>query len=672
MPAPIAKIVPTVSTLHGITRVDDYAWLRDRENPDTIAYLEEENAFTKETLAPTEELRRTIFEEIKRRTQETDLSAPARRDEWWYATRTEEGRQYPTQVRMRGAADGPEQVLLDVNLLAKGHDYLQLGAFSVSPDHRLAAYSTDVDGSEYFTLRIRDLDTGLDLPDVIEKVYYGAAWSADSSHLFYTTLDQAHRPDKVWRHRLGSTEPDVMVYHEMDERMFVAVGTTHDDRYLLITTASQITSGALYLDATEPQGEFRVVLPVVHGVEYSVEHKDGRWLVVSNQGAVNGRLLSMAVDDPTDVVELIAHDPARKVFSVLPFVGHVIVYGRSDGRSSLTIIPDGGEPADLGFDEPVYSVGMGRNLEYHTTTLRISYQSMVTPPRVIDIDLVTGERTVVKETPVLDDFDRERYESRREWATAPDGTKIPISLAHRRDITLPAPTVVYGYGSYEIPLDPWFSIARLSLLDRGVVFAIAHVRGGGEMGKPWYEAGKLAGKKNTFTDFVACAEHLVSVGIADGDRLAARGGSAGGLLMGAVANLAPQRFAAIVAEVPFVDVINTMLDETLPLTVIEWEEWGNPAVEEQYRWMAGYSPYDNVAPVEYPAMLVTAGLNDPRVAYWEPAKWVAKMRAVARHRGPLLLKTEMGAGHGGPSGRYSAWEDEALVLAFILERLGRP
>lgn len=670
MPAPKAKIVPTVSTLHEIQRGDDYAWLRDREDPDTLAYLEAENAFTNETLAPTEGLRRTIFEEIRRRTQETDLSAPAKRGEWWYASRTEEGKQYPIQVRMHGSPDAPEHVLLDVNLLAEGHDYLQLGAFSVSPDHRLAAYSTDTDGSEFFTLRIRDLTTGRDLPDVIERVYYGAAWSADSSHLFYPTLDPAHRPDKVWRHRLGSTDPDVMVYHETDERMFVGLATTQDDRYLLIVTGSQITSGALYLDAARPDGVFRPVLPVVHGVEYSAEHKDGRWLVVSNADAVNGRLISVAVDDPDDVIELIPHDPSRKVSSVLPLESHIVVHGRRDGLPSLTVIPDGGTPTDLTFDEAVYTVGVGRNLEYETSVVRLSYQSLVTPPQVVDLDLTTGERRVIKETPVLGDFDRTRYHSRREWAQAVDGTRVPISLVYRRDVDLPAPTLLYGYGSYETSLDPWFSIARLSLLDRGVVFAIAHVRGGGEMGKPWYEAGKLAGKQNTFTDLVACADHLVAAGVADGERLAARGGSAGGLLMGAVANLAPERFVAIVAEVPFVDVINTMLDETLPLTVIEWEEWGNPAIEEQYRWMAEYSPYDNVTEVEYPAMLVTAGLNDARVAFWEPAKWVARMRAVARHRGPLLLKTEMGAGHAGPSGRYAAWEDEALVLAFILDRLG--
>jgi oligopeptidase B len=668
MQPPRARRQPTERLLHGETSVDDFAWLRDRDDPDTIPYLEAENAFTAHETAHLEALRQVIFDEIKTRTQETDLSAPSRKGDWWYAARTEEGKQYPIMVRMGGTPDGPEQVLLDLNLLAEGHEYLQLGVFAISPDHRLLAYSTDTDGSEYFTLRVRDLATGVDLPDVIERTYYTAAWSADCSVLFYTTTDHAHRPDKIWRHRLGTDRAgDELAFHEEDERMFASVGSSQDDRYILISCGSQVTSDTRFLSAADPAGSFRPVLPRIHGVEYSAEHKDGRWVVVTNHEAVNGKLLSIGVENSDDVVELIAHDESTKVSSVLPLSGHLVVFGRKNALTSISIVADDGELDDLAFDETIYSVGPGRNLEYDTSLLRITYQSLVTPARVIDIDLESGRRTVVKETPVLGRFDPQDYESWREWATAGDGARIPVSLVRRKGVSAPGPALLYGYGSYEIPVDPWFSIARLSLLDRGVLVAFAHVRGGGELGKPWYEAGKLSRKQNTFSDFIACADHLISGGYTTPDRLAARGGSAGGLLMGAVANQAPARFAAIVAEVPFVDVVTTMLDETLPLTVIEWEEWGNPRQPDDFAWIWAYSPYDNTGPIEYPAMLVTAGLNDPRVAFWEPAKWVAKMRVTGKHRGPLLLKTEMGAGHAGPSGRYGVWKDEAFVLAFILD-----
>jgi oligopeptidase B len=673
MSAPIAKRVPTERLVHGDRAEDDYAWLRNRDDPDTIAYLTAENDHTERATAHLAGLRETIFQEIKARVQETDLSPPARKGSWWYATRTEEGRQYPTYVRMADRPDGDEQLLIDVNLLAEGHDFMQVGVFAVSPDHRLAAYSVNTDGSERFTLRVRDLDGGTDLDDVVEGTYYSAAWSADSRHLFYTTMDEAHRPDAVWRHALGSAQSaDQRVVHEPDERMFLSVGTTHDERYLIVAAESTTTADARFLDAADPTGEWRWILPRVHGVEYSVDHKDGRWLVVTNQDAVNGRLITMAVGDPADTSVLIEHDPSSKVGGVMAFRHHTVVAGRREGLTALSILPDDGGPFDLSFDEPVYSLGVGRNLEYDTSTLRISYQSLVTPARVIDVDLITREQTVVKETPVLGGYDPTDYRSTREWAVAPDGTRIPLSLVHRRDLDRsgPLPLLLYGYGAYEASLDPWFSPARLSLLDRGVAFAIAHVRGGGELGRTWYEDGRMASKANTFTDFVACAEHLVSGGWTTPDRLVIRGGSAGGLLMGAVTTMRPDLCTAVVAEVPFVDVITTMLDPTIPLTVIEWEEWGNPSLPDDYRWMLAYSPYDNTRAEEYPAMLVTAGLNDPRVAYWEPAKWVAKLRAVATTRGPLLLKTELGAGHAGPSGRYEAWKDEAFVLAFVLDRLG--
>lgn len=651
--------------------IDEYGWLRDRDRPETQAYLTAENAYAATVLSPLEPLAEQIYAEIVGRTLQTDVSPPARWGDWWYATRTEEGRQYPVLVRMHGRPDAPEQVMVDANVLAEGHDYLGIAAAKVSPDHRLLAYSFDVDGSESFLLRFRDLDTGRDLDEQVEGTYYSGAWSADARTYFYTTFDSAHRPDKVWAHAIG-TDPseDRVVFEEPDDRMFLEVRTSTDRRFVLISAGSQITADVHFADASDPTAAFEPVLPRIHGVQYTVDHWNGRWLVVTDAAAPNGRLLSIAVDDPADVVTLVDHDPLRKVSDVKAFSEHVVVSGRIDGLTSLTVVADGTQE-ELAFAEAVYSVGLETNYEYETAVIRIGYQSLTTPRQVIDVDLATGERTVVKEQPVLGGYDRTAYVAERLWAETSDGTRVPISLVRRRDLQLPAPTLVYGYGSYEVTVDPYFSIPRLSLLDRGVAFAIAHPRGGGEMGRLWYEGGKLQHKANTFTDFVRAAEHLAAVGVAAPDRLAARGGSAGGLLMGAVSNLRPDLFRVVVAEVPFVDVINTMLDETLPLTVIEWEEWGNPKLEDQYRWMRSYAPYENIVDgAEYPAMFVTAGLNDPRVSYWEPAKWVAALRARTTSRGPVLLKTEMGAGHGGKSGRYDAWKDEAEVLSFVLDQLG--
>jgi oligopeptidase B len=657
--------------MFGDTVVDPYSWIRDRESLDTLAYLADENAYAESVLAPLVGLRDEIFDEIVARTQQTDLTPPSKWDEWWYATRTEEGRQYPVIVRRHGSANGAEQVLLDANELAEGHDYLAIAVFKVSPDHRILAYSFDVNGSESFLLRFRDLDSGEDLADTVEGTYYSGAWSSDATTYFYTTFDETHRPDKVWAHTIGQDpSTDRLVFEEPDDRMFLEVSTTTDRRFVLVAAGSQITADVHYADAADPGFTFQPVLPRVHGVQYSVDHHDGRWLVVTDADAPNGRLLSVPVDGSGSATTVIEHDPLRKVAGVKAFADHIVVSGRVDGITSLTVLT-GASQERLAFDEEVYSVGLGTNYEFDTSVIRIGYQSLTTPNQVIDIDLRTGERTVVKEQPVLGGYNRHDYVAERLWAVADDGTRIPISLVRRRDLQLPAPVMLYGYGSYEVTIDPYFSIPRLSLLDRGAVFAIAHPRGGGEMGRLWYEGGKLAHKMNTFTDFVAAAQHLVDSGVTTPDQLAARGGSAGGLLMGAVTNLRPELFRAIVAEVPFVDVLNTMLDETLPLTVIEWEEWGNPKLEDQYRWMRTYAPYENITTAaEYPAMFVTAGMNDPRVSYWEPAKWVAALRATTKSRGPVILKTEMGAGHGGKSGRYDAWRDEAEILAFVLTQLG--
>lgn len=677
---PAAKRVPVERAHHGDTVVDEYAWLRDRDDPDAVAYLEAENAYTDAVTAPTAPLRERIFEEIKARTQETDLSVPVRKGPYWYYARTEEGLQYPIRCRRLGE-EGPEEVLVDENALAEGHDYLSLGVLEISPDHRLLAFSTDTEGDEVHVLRLKDLTTGEVLADEIPGTSYGLAWAADSGSFFYTTLDETMRPWRVHHHVLGTDAGDDRLVHQEDDgRFFVTVGATRSEAFVVIHLGSAITSEVRVVPTDRPLDEPRILEPRRHGVEYSIDHHTDRFYVLTNdEGATNFALYQAPVDDPRRVNwrPVIEHREDTRLDDVDAFAGHLVVSQRRDGLTGLRVIDlgGGGGNRDLAFDEAVYTVHAGANPEFDTTDLRFGYESLVTPPSVYDEDLVSGERVLRKRQPVLGGFDPAEYASARLWAAAADGTSVPISLVHRKGVTPDGanPLVLYGYGSYESSVDPWFSVARLSLLDRGVVFAVAHVRGGGDLGRSWYETGKLAAKTNTFTDFVACAEHLCAAGWTNPDRLAARGRSAGGLLMGAIANLAPERFRVIVAEVPFVDALTTMLDPTLPLVEIEREEWGDPLADpEIYRVMKGYSPYDNVSPVRYPAILATAGLNDPRVSYHEPAKWVARLRATAAAdpERPILLRTELGAGHGGPSGRYDAWRDEAFVLAFICWQLG--
>ncbi len=670
MQPPQAEQIPTHRTLHGETVVDPFAWLRNRDDPRVVAYLTAENEFTAEATAHLDDLRRRIFDEIKTRTQETDLSAPARRGPWWYLTRTVEGLQYPIFARRADRPDGPEQVILDVNEVAADHEFCRIGVLAISTGQTYAAYSVDFDGSEHYTMRFRDLTTGRDLPVEIPNTTYSAAWSADDRFFFYVTTDAAHRPHRLWRHELG-TDPaeDVVVYTEDDERFFLSVATSQDHRYLLVELASHTTSEVRYLPTDRPLDDLVPILPREPGVRYVAEHREGRFLVITDRDAPDGKVVEIPVDDPDAAREIVPHRPGRRLVGLLPLARHTVVFGRDSGLTAVwTLGEEGLEP--LTFDEPLYTVGPERNLEYDTSLLRLRFESLVTPARIIDVDLQTGERTVVKETPVLGGYDPSDYVQERRWARSVDGTRVPISLVMRKDRPAAGPAVLYGYGAYESSLDPWFSIPRLSLLDRGVTFAIAHVRGGGEMGRRWYEDGKMEHKQHTFDDFAACATHLCETGVTRPDRLAGRGGSAGGLLIGAVANQHPEGFAALVAQVPFVDVINTMLDESLPLTVIEWEEWGDPRDPEHYRWMRAYAPYENVAERPYPAILATAGLHDPRVQYWEPAKWVAKLRTVwSRPHDHLLLKTEMGAGHAGPSGRYEAWREEAFILAWILDRI---
>ncbi|GLH94983.1 S9 family peptidase [Phytohabitans aurantiacus] len=688
---PVAKRVPSERTHHGDTIVDEYAWLAAKDDPETIDYLKAENAYTEAATAHLAGLRETLFEETKRRTQETDLSVPTRKGAYWYYTRTVEGQQYGIQCRRAvrdgetappSTADGApldgEEVLLDGNALAEGHDFFALGTFDVSPDGRWLAYSTDFAGDERFTLRVKDLSTGEVLPDEVPDAFYGSAWSADGSTLFYLTVDEAWRPYRVWRHAIGTPpSDDVVVFQEDDERFWVGVELTRSEKFIVIEAHSKVTSEARVIPASNPTGEPAVIAPRRQGVEYSIEHHGHRFLILHNDGAEDFALAYTSADAPGDWTTLIPHTPGTRLESVDAFSNHVVVSLRKDGLTGLRVIPDGSTDSfDIAFPEPLYSVGLESNPEYDTASVRLHYASFVTPDSVYDYDLTTREMVLRKQKPVLASlggtaFDSADYEQHRDWAVADDGTRVPISLVCKAGTPKDgsAPCVIYGYGSYEASMDPWFSIPRLSLLDRGVIFAVAHIRGGGELGRRWYEDGKMLAKKNTFTDFVACARHLVKAGWTSTDRLVARGGSAGGLLMGAVANIAPDAFTGVVAQVPFVDALNSILDPSLPLTVTEWEEWGNPLHDpEVYAYMKSYTPYENVAAVEYPAILAVTSLNDTRVLYHEPAKWVARLRATSP-ASEYLLKTEMGAGHGGPSGRYDAWKEEAFVAAWILDRI---
>jgi oligopeptidase B len=682
---PVAARKPIERTHHGDVFVDDYEWLRDKSNDEVLDYLRAENSYTEARTAHLESLREAIFSEISERTLQTDLSVPARRGGYWYYTRTVEGKQYGISCRVKVDGDEPpatdgeipgEEVMLDGNEVAGDSEFFSLGTVDVSSDARLLAYSVDLTGDERFTLRIKDLDTGELLPDELPGVHYGSAWSADGSTIFYTKVDDAWRPYQVWRHTLGQTD-DVLVMEEPDERFWVGVDLTRNEQAIQISLGSKLTSEAWLLDANDPAGEPVVVAPRREGVEYDVEHAGDQLLIVHNADAKNFSLSTAPLDAPGDWTTLIEGDESSRLLGVDAFADHVILYRRRDALTELAIIrrEDGsfGDPEVLTFDEPIYTVSPGRNDEWHDTRYRFGYTSLVTPSTTYDVDIATGERRLLKQQPVLGGVDLGAYTQYREWATAADGTQVPISMVARKDVAKDgnAPVVLYGYGSYESSMDPWFSIARLSLLDRGVVFAIAHVRGGGELGRHWYDDGKMLTKRNTFTDFIAAAEHLVKDGWTSPERIVAQGGSAGGLLMGAVANLAPQAFGGIVAEVPFVDALTTILDPSLPLTVIEWEEWGNPLEDpEVYRYMKSYAPYENVAAQQYPRILAITSLNDTRVFYVEPAKWVAKLRSTAIGAVDVLLKTEMEAGHGGRSGRYDAWRELAFTLAWELDTLG--
>ncbi|MFE6968358.1 S9 family peptidase [Isoptericola sp. NPDC057653] len=720
--APVAERRPTVRSHHGDDVVDDYEWLRDKDSPEVLAHLAAENAWTQAQLAHLAPLRQDVFDEIKARTLEADLSVPVRMGGSWYYTRTEEGRQYPIHARVPAAGEwappriepgtvpAGEQVLLDQNAAADGHDFFSLGSFDVSEDGARFAYAVDTTGDERFTLRVRDLTTGEDLPDVVEDTFPGAVLTPDGRYVFYPTVDDAWRPYRVWRHEVGTpAADDVLVLEEPDERYWVGVGLTRSRRYLVVELGSKTTSEARVLEADDPTGDLRTVWERRDGVEYTVEHAvlptgddgpgtDGRdaLLVLHNDGAENFALVTTDVPapgagplDPAAARVVVPHDPDVRLDGVDAFAHHVVLSLRREALPRVAVVdladtaratPDQPWTArEIDVDEALFSVALDANPTWEQPLLRVQHTSFVTPATVLDVDLATGERHVRKRQPVLGGYDPADYVQRREWATAEDGTRVPISLVWRKDaVTLdgsgtraePAPLLLYGYGAYETSIDPYFSVPRLSLLDRGVVFAVAHVRGGGELGRHWYDDGKLEHKAHTFSDFVACGRHLVESGWTAPERMVADGASAGGLTVGAALNLAPGLFAGVLAGVPFVDALTSMLDPALPLTVVEWDEWGDPLHDaEVYARMKAYTPYENVPDdaSAYPRVLATTSLHDTRVLYVEPAKWVARLRAAGA---PALLKIEMSAGHGGVSGRYARWEEIAFEHAWTLDVLG--
>ncbi len=671
--APVAARIPKVDTVHGEPRVDDYFWLREKERPEVAAYLEAENAYADAVMAGTGELQERLYREMLGHIKETDLSVPFRMGGWHYYHRTEQGRQYPIRCRRKGSPDAPEEITLDLNVLGKDLKFIALGAYEVSEDGNLLAYSLDTTGFRQYTLYVKDLRTGELLPDRAEKTG-SVVWSADGRTLFYTVEDEAKRLYRIYRHRLGTpAAEDALIHEETDERFSLAVGRSRSRKFLFYETSSHTASEWRFLPSGEPEGEWRLVAPRETEHEYECAHHGGWFYIRTNSGGRNFRLVRAPIADPRreNWEEVLPHRPGVMLEGMDLFANHMVLHEREDGLPALRVTDlRSGASHRVAFPEPAYSVGPAENAEFDTALYRFGYQSLVTPGSVYDYDMDGRERTLLKQLEVPG-YDPAGYRSERIFAAAPDGAKIPVSLVYRAGMKRDgsSPMHLLGYGSYGYPYPVVFSSNRLSLLDRGFVCAIAHVRGGGELGKAWHDQGRMLKKRNTFTDFIAAAEQLVAGGYTSKDRLVIEGGSAGGLLMGAVTNMRPDLFRLVVSKVPFVDVINTMLDESLPLTVGEFEEWGNPKIREEHDYMRSYCPYSNLASGPYPAMLIKTSFNDSQVMYWEPAKYVAKLRTLKTDASPLVLKTNMAAGHGGASGRYDFLREVAFDYAFILRTL---
>jgi oligopeptidase B len=682
---PVAHNEHTETHLHGVVLIDDYAWLRDKENPETTAYLEAENAYAEAVLGPLDGLRDQLYQEMLSHIKQTDISVPFRDGDWWYYSRTEEGQQYGIHCRKSGSAagpdnDAPEQVILDGNEMAKGHAFFAIGSTDITDDGRWLAYTTDTTGFRQYTLHIKNLETGETLPGEVERVG-SVVWAADSSTLFYSVEDeQQKRQFQLWRADGRQLGEGVLVYQDDDERFNLGAGRTRDGKFIVMESASHITTECWFLPADDPRSEFTIVAPRQDDQEYSIDHRNGLWYIRTNDLGRNFRLVTAPVASPgrENWTERIPHRSDVMLEEIDLFAGFFVACEREDGLPRLRLWsfsgngPEASQVNEIAFPEPAYSAHPHINRIFETTLFRYGYQSLVSPSSVYEYDLISGTSKLLKEVEVPGGFDRTLYASERVRATAPDGVQIPVSIVYRKDKREPGrnPLYVYGYGSYGYSLPLSFSSNRLSLLDRGMVLAYAHIRGGGDLGEPWHDAGKMLVKRNTFTDFIAAVEHLTAAGYGDPARVAIEGGSAGGLLMGAVVNMRPELFRAVVSHVPFVDVMNTMLDASLPLTVPEYEEWGDPNKREYFLYMLSYSPYENLRKMDYPAMLVKTSLHDSQVMYWEPAKYVAKLRTLKTDDNPLLLVTNMQAGHGGASGRYDYLKEIALDYAFLLRELG--
>ncbi len=674
---PVARVQPTTFQEHGGVRGDDYYWLRERESPAVIEYLEAENAYLDAMMAHTEDLQQTLFDEIKGRIKQDDSTVPYRKGGFFYYVRYEDGKEYPIYCRKRGSLEAEEEVILDVNQLAEGRGFLQVGGVTTTEDENIMSFAVDTVGRRFYTVNFKDLRTGEMLGDVIPSVTGNAAWANDHETFFYTRQDPVTlRSYQVFRHRLGTeVSDDVLVYEETDETFRSYVWKTRSDRFIMIASSQTLSDEYRFLDADQPTSEFRVIHPRERNLEYSVDHLGDYFYMRTNLEAENFRLMRAPVSSPSrsSWEEVIPHRESVYLSDFDVFEDFLVLSERRDGLTNIRIRRwDGSDDHYLDFGEPTYVAYVSTNPEIDTKTVRYGYMSMTTPASVYDYDVNSRQRELKKQDEVLGGFDRSNYVTMRLYARATDGVAVPISLVYHRDTPIngTAPLLLYGYGSYGSSMDPYFSASRLSLLDRGFVYAIAHVRGGQELGRQWYENGKLFHKKNTFTDFIDCADYLVAARFADPNRVYAQGGSAGGLLMGAIVNMRPDRFHGVVAHVPFVDVVTTMLDDSIPLTTSEYDEWGNPNEKDYYEYILSYSPYDNVEAKEYPNILVTTGLHDSQVQYWEPAKWVAKLRATKTDSNRLLLKTNMEAGHGGASGRYRRYKEIALDYAFFLDLAG--
>lgn len=668
---PLAEKIAETLSIHNDNRVDEYYWLRDRENPKVIEYLNAENAFRESEMKHTEELQGQLFEEIKARIKQDDSSVPYHKNGYWYYVRFEEGKEHPIYCRKKGSLSAEEEILLDANIEAANHKFYQVAGLSVSPDNKILAFGEDTVSRRIYTIRFKNLETGEIMDDALTNTTGGAAWANDNQTVFYTTKDESLRPEKVFRHKLGQTT-DQEVYHESDETFVCGAYRSKSGQFIMIASGSTVSNEYRFLDANNPEGEFAVFQPRERDLEYSVAHYNDFWYIVTNADkATNFKLMRTSLDktEKENWEEVIPHREHVYLENLEIFKDFLVTEERENGLTRIRIKRwDGSDEHYMEFDEETYTAGIGNNPEFDSQTLRYGYSSLTTPSSVIDYDMEFRKKEVMKQQEVVGGHNPEEYHAERIWATAEDGTKVPMSLVYKKSLKKAEgnPTLLYGYGSYGITVDPGFSSTRLSLLDRGFVFVIAHIRGGQYLGRKWYEDGKMLKKKNTFTDFIACAEKLIEDKYTTNEHLYAMGGSAGGLLMGAVMNMRPDLFNGIIAAVPFVDVVTTMLDTSIPLTTGEYDEWGNPNDTEYYDYIKSYSPYDNVDAKDYPALLITTGINDSQVQYWEPAKWVAKLRTRKTDKNPLYLYTNMDTGHSGASGRFEAYRETAMEYAFLL------